>query len=93
MNLLFWGLTVSVIGKILLASGVLIAHSELAHEKRVDSLVIKSFKLERVLTITGILLIVGGYAMEIYFYGFDTNLLMCHGDQCETAAAAAILGL
>lgn len=87
MNLLFWGLTVGVIGKIMLAAGVLIAHSELAHEKRIDNLVLKSFKLERALTITGILLIVIGYLMEIYFYGFGTTLLTCYGLECEQAAS------
>lgn len=92
MNLLFWGLTISMVGKVMLASGVLIAHSELAHERRIDQLVIKSFRVERILTVLGLFLIVGGYFMEIYFYGFDTSLLTCMGAQCETVAAAAILG-
>lgn len=86
MNLLFWGLTISVIGKVMLAVGVLIAHSELAHEKRVDNLVLKSFKVERTLTILGLILIVAGYAMEIYFYGF-TDMLTCFGPECAVAAA------
>lgn len=90
MNLLFWGLTVSVVGKMMLASGVLIAHSEIAHEKRIDRAVLKSFKLERVLTVSGILLMVGGYFMEIYFYGFTTTLLTCHGEQCAAAAAVIL---
>jgi hypothetical protein len=90
MNLLFWGLTVSTIGKVMLATGVLIAHSELAHEKRVDALVIESFKVERVLTVLGILFIVGGYFMEIFFYEFTTTLLTCHGDECTTAAAVIL---
>lgn len=88
MNLLFWGLTVSLIGKVMLAAGVLIAHSELAHEKRVDSEVLKSFRVERILTVTGLLLIVGGYFMEIYFYGFATTFLTCFGPECEMAAAS-----
>jgi hypothetical protein len=90
MNLLFWGLTVSMIGKLFLASGVLIAHTELAHEKKVDKLVLKSFRLERVLTITGILLIIAGYTMEIYFYGFDTPLLTCYGPECGQAASVIL---
>lgn len=92
MNLLFWGLTVGVIGKTMLACGVLIAHTELAHEKRVDSLVLKSFKVERVLTIAGLLLILGGYFMEISFYGFDTSMLTCTGPDCAAAAASAVIG-
>lgn len=87
MNLLFWGLTVSVAGKVMLAWGVLAAHSELAHEKRIDKEVLKTFRFERILTIIGLILIVGGYAMEIYFYGFTTDLLTCSGEQCAVEAA------
>lgn len=90
MNLLFWGLTISVIGKVLLAAGVLIAHSELAHEKKIDNLVLKSFKLERELTILGVILILIGYAFEIYFYGFATSMLTCSGGDCEGVAAAIL---
>lgn len=90
MNLLFWGLTVSVIGKILLAAGVLIAHTEIAHEMRIDSEVLKSFKLERWLTLAGIVLIILGYFIEIYFYGFDTILLTCSNEECANAATAIL---
>lgn len=76
-----------MIGKVMLAAGVLIAHHELAHEKRVDLLVLQSFRIERILTLAGLLLIVGGYVMEIYFYGFATSLLTCVGDNCHSAAA------
>ena len=92
MNLLFWGLTVSLIGKVLLAAGVLLAHFEIEHERRIDQLVLKTFRIERVLTIAGILLIVGGYFMEIYFYGFTTSLLTCSGPEC-VASVGAVLGL
>ncbi|REK52768.1 MAG: hypothetical protein DWQ49_12685 [Bacteroidetes bacterium] len=87
MNVLFWGLTVSVAGKVFLAVGVLWAHRELAHEHKIDARVIRSFRLERWLTITGLALIVIGYAMEIYFYGF-TTMLTCDGDECAAALGA-----
>jgi len=90
MSLLFWGLTISLAGKIMLASGVLIAHTELAHEMKVDNLVLKSFKLERVLTVMGIVLMFAGYLMEVFFYGFDTSLLTCTGEECEIAASAIL---
>lgn len=86
MNLLFWGLTVGVIGKILLAVGVLIAHTELAHERRIDRLVLKSFRIEHSLTVAGLILIVIGYGMEVYFYDF-ISLLNCHGPDCGMDAA------
>jgi len=73
----------------MLAAGVLIAHTELAHEKRIDSKVLKSFHLERTLTIAGLLLIVAGYGMEIYFYDF-LSMLTCVGEQCEVAATALL---
>lgn len=86
MNLLFWALTIGVIGKVLLAIGVLVAHTELAHHKRFDCKVLQSFHFERTLTLTGILLIVGGYFMEIYFYDF-VEMLTCHGVDCAIKAS------
>jgi len=90
MNLLFWGLTVSLIGKVLLAAGVLMAHSKIAHEKRIDKAVIHSFKVEQIITAIGLFLIVIGYFMEIYFYGF-ANLLTCEGLQCAATLGGALL--
>ena len=89
MNLLFWALTIGVIGKILLAAGVIIAHTELAHERRIDKLVLRSFKLELWLTIFGLLLIVLGYVMEIYFYGL-TPLLTCDAVECSAAVGGLL---
>lgn len=89
MNLLFWGLTISVVGKLLLAIGVLLAHSEIAHEHRIDDRVLRTFRIERILTLIGVALIVLGYAMEIYFYGF-TPLLTCTGQECAAALGGAV---
>jgi hypothetical protein len=89
MNLLFWGLTIGTIGKVLLAAGVLIAHTELAHERRIDQLVLRSFRLEHSLSIAGLILIIAGYAMEIYFYDFF-SMLTCHGANCVLPAAAVL---
>ncbi len=89
MNLLFWGLTISIIGKVLLAVGILKAHGEITHEHRIDAKVLKSFRLERWLTLIGLFLMVLGYAMEIYFYGF-TPLLTCTGSECAGAVGAEL---
>ena len=89
MNLLFWGLTIGMIGKVMVAAGVLIAHSELAHEKRIDQRVLKGFRTELILTLAGLLFIVGGYIMEISFYEIDTSLLTCKGADCAAAIPAA----
>lgn len=89
MNILFWGLTIGVIGKVLLAAGVIIAHTEIAHERKIDSLVLKSFKIELAITILGLILIICGYFMEIYFYGL-TPLLTCDTQACGAAVIDAL---
>lgn len=89
MNILFWGLTVSVIGKILVAVGILRVHYVMALEQRIDEKVIRSFAFEKTLTYIGIFLIVAGYVMEIYFYGL-TPLLTCTALECTDAAAVIL---
>lgn len=84
MNLLFWGMTVGVTGKILLGVGILKAHGEISHEHRIDARVLKSFKTERILTLLGLFLIVVGYSMEVYFFGL-TPFLTCEGGDCAAA--------
>lgn len=86
MNLLFWALTIGTLGKVLLAVGVLIAHSKLAHERVVDQQVLRSFRLEHTLTLLGMFLIVAGYGMEIYFYDM-VSMLTCSGVECPLNAA------
>ncbi|MCB0446060.1 MAG: hypothetical protein KDD03_00835 [Gelidibacter sp.] len=81
MTLLFWGLTVSVIGKVLLAVGVLMAHGKIVHEHRIDMKVLKTFKVERWLTILGLALMVIGYILELAFYGF-TPFIDCGFENC-----------
>ncbi len=89
MNLLFWGMTISVVGKVFLVVGVLKAHSEIAHEHRIDAKVLRTFKTERWLTIIGLALIVIGYTLEVYFYGF-ANMLTCSGTECAAALGALL---
>lgn len=88
MNILFWGLTIGVIGKVLVVVGVLVAHSGILHEHRIDGLVLKRFRLEHTITVLGLALIVIGYLMEIYFYGF-TPFLTCSGSECSAALMSA----
>lgn len=90
MNLLFWGLTISLIGKAMIALGVLMAHGKIAQEKRIDKAVIHSFHVEQLITAAGLLLIVLGYFMEIYFYGF-TPLLTCSGAECAASVGSLLL--
>lgn len=89
MNLLFWGLTVGVVGKILVAVGILKVHHIMAMEGRIDAKVIRSFDFEKALTYLGILFIITGYLMELYFYGL-TPMLTCHGADCILPASATL---
>ncbi|NCN11762.1 hypothetical protein GW937_00385 [Candidatus Kaiserbacteria bacterium] len=89
MNLLFWGLTVGSIGKVFLGVGVLIAHGRLVHERTVNYLVLKSYHTEHLLTVLGLVMIVIGYFMEIYFYNF-VSMLNCFGTDCALNAAVIL---
>jgi hypothetical protein len=84
MNILFWGLTIGALGKVLLGVGVMIAHTSLVKEKRIDMAVLKGYRIEHALTVIGLVMIVVGYFMEIYFYGF-TPFLTCTGAECSAA--------
>jgi uncharacterized membrane protein len=91
MNLLFWGMTLSVLGKVMIAAAVVMAHSQLAHEHRIDAKVIRTFSKERTITIFGVFLIVLGYLLEVYFFGGFGTLLMCSGPECAAALGNALI--
>ncbi|MEK7462520.1 MAG: hypothetical protein AAB618_03000 [Patescibacteria group bacterium] len=84
MNILFWGLTIGTAGKVLLGIGVIIAHSSLVKERKIDLVVLRGYRIEHTITVIGLLLIVLGYFMEVYFYGF-TPFLTCSGAECSAA--------
>jgi hypothetical protein len=88
MNILFWGITFGVIGKVLVVLAVLHMHHSLVKEHRIDRSVILTYQQERILTFIGLILITLGYALEVYFYA-PTTLFTCHGGEC----AAALGGL
>lgn len=90
INIFFVALTLSLIGKVLLAFGVLMAHTQLAHEHRVDARVIKSFRLEKALTIIGVLLIIVGYVLEIHFFGGFGNFWTCGEADCQALLYGAV---
>ena len=89
MNILFWGITLGTLGKVLAIVGVLFAHIKLAEERKVDRAVVRSLHTEKILTIIGLVLIVVGYGCEVYFYGFTTTFLTCRGIQCTGAVSNA----
>lgn len=70
MDLLFWGLTFSVIGKILLGITVLIVHSRIVKETKIDFAVIKQMKRERGVALIAIAFLALGYLLEIIHRGY-----------------------
>lgn len=74
MSILFYALTVSTLGKVLLAVGVILAHMEIAKERKIDDLVVKYIRIEYMVTIVGLLMIITGYFFELRAF-HSLNLL------------------
>lgn len=90
MNLLFIGMTLSVVGKVMIALAVVAAHTELAREHRVDAKVVRSFHKEKIFTLVGIALIVAGYFAEVYFFGGFSVFATCSGSSCAASLGALL---
>ena len=91
MNLLFIGMTAGVVGKAMLAYGVVLVHIKMAKERRIDEVVIHSFQTELIITLLGIALIVTGYFFEVISLGGTSFITMaCEADDCAAAILNAI---
>ncbi len=90
MNLLFWGITLGVIGKVMVVIAVLHMHNSLVKEHRIDRTVLLTYKQERIMTFIGLILIVLGYLFEVYFYS-PTALFNCEGSECAALLSGAII--
>jgi len=88
MSILFWGITLSLLGKVLLVVGILKAHGKISHNHKIDKEVLHTFHTEKILTILGLILILLGYFLEMYFYGF-TPFNDCEFDNCAALLKAA----
>tara|TARA_B100000900_G_C20256315_1_gene584110 strand:+ start:241 stop:465 length:225 start_codon:yes stop_codon:yes gene_type:complete len=66
--MLFWGLTLGIIGKVLLGATVIMVHSKITHEKRIDGLVLMEMKREKRIALMGIVLMIIGYVLELVSY-------------------------
>jgi len=67
-NLLFWGLTLGVIGKVLLGVTVIAVHLKIVKEHKIDGVVLKEMRRERNLAIVGIIFMIVGYILEVLYY-------------------------
>lgn len=90
MNLLFLGMTLSVVGKGLLALGVVWVHVVMATERRFDDLVIRSFRTELIVTIAGFALILAGYIIEVSALGLFSNAVECIDANCSASVLRAL---
>ena len=68
MGLLFAGIIVGTLGKVVLGITVLMVHTRLFREHRIDRAVLSELKRERWVGIFSILLIVIGFVLEMVFY-------------------------
>ena len=70
LNLLFWGLSIGVLGKVLLGITVINVHSHIVKEHRIDMDVLTAMKKEKVFAVTGVFLMVLGYILEVTHFGY-----------------------
>ncbi len=90
MSLLFWGMTLSVIGKGLLALGIIWVHITMATERTIDEEVIKAFRKETVITILGFSMILLGYVLEVMALGGFAALINCNDVECAAMVGSAL---
>lgn len=69
-DLLFYGITFSFIGKVLLGASVILVHSKIAHDKKIDLMVLSEMRREKYIAALSILLIILGYILEIWARGY-----------------------
>ena len=70
MALLFWGLTLGLIGKVTLGIAVMMVHFRIVKEHHIDKAVLTEMRRERNVAFLGIILMVIGWVLELFFYGF-----------------------
>lgn len=68
MTILFWGMTASVIGKVLLGAAVAMVHWRVVKEHRIDKKVLTEMRRERNFAVLGIFLVIVGYFLELMHF-------------------------
>ncbi|MAZ67694.1 hypothetical protein CL652_02920 [bacterium] len=68
--MLFWGLTLSFLGKALLGVAVIMVHRKITREKRIDGIVLMEMHREQMMAIFAIALMFVGYLLELAHFGF-----------------------
>lgn len=73
--MLFWGMTLGFIGKVLLGVTVMMVHSKITREKRIDGIVLTEMRREQIVAAFAIALMAIGYALELSYLGYLSPLL------------------
>lgn len=69
-ELLFWGMTLTVTGKVLVIVAALFIHASILKEKKIDKKLLSDYRKERWVVVLGLLMIVVGYILELRGLGF-----------------------
>jgi hypothetical protein len=72
MEMLYLGLALGTVGKLILGIAVWRVHAYILREHKIDQVVLHAIRRERYVTGMGILLILLGYAFEMLFYTTST---------------------
>lgn len=75
MDLLFWGLTIGILGKIFIGAAVVNVHWHVIKERKIDADVIWAMKRERWVAFIGVCFMLIGYVFEIVFYSSYSSAL------------------
>jgi len=67
--MLITGITLGMIGKVLLGVAVIRVHMHVAHEHKIDRDVVRAIRRERTTSIIAILFIIAGYVLEVVHFG------------------------
>ena len=70
LDLLFFGITIGFIGKVLLGITVIRVHAHIVHERHIDKKVITAMRKEKVFALAGVLFMIIGYLLEIMHYEY-----------------------
>lgn len=70
MDLLLLGMTLSMLGKVILGVCVLSVHAKILKEHKIDGDVLSRMSHERYFALLGIAFIIAGYVAEITSFGY-----------------------
>lgn len=65
MSIEFFGSTLDVLGKVMVAFTAIMVHHRFRKEHKVDERVFKSMRREQVIAVAGIILIIAGYLLQL----------------------------